>query len=189
MSIVGSDDGSPDNHLVDVNSTVQNSDIASIINSGVSSLHNDLDGLAKINSDMNGNIKAIGSSLKGVNSKLSDIGSKLDSIDASLNPATESDYSALDDGFVGVEDYINSVKDSFDLVQQNFDDTKALLNSGFKYTPPTSGCYDPVTTINNKQIKLSICEPLSKFRPFVYFILIISFTFLAIKIFIIGLAI
>jgi len=182
LSLDSSSDIPINNLPVDSNSSINNLDIASIINSGVSGINNNLDGLIKSNSDLNNKISSNGETLKGINSKL-------DNLSQSLNPDSEQDRENLDLAFTSFEDYYNSVKDSYDLVTQNFDDTKLLLESGFQYSPPSNSCVDPSINFHGSVLKLSICEPLAKFRPFVYFFLMISFTILAIKIFLLGLSI
>ena len=111
----------------------------------------------------------------------------LEDIKKGLNPQTSSDINALNSSFLNATKFLGDVKSSLNGVKTKFEATKKLIDSGFKYTPPTVGtCVDPSTIIRGKQIKLSICEPMQKFSPIFYLVFTIMFLYLSIQIFILG---
>jgi len=161
---------------IDSNTTVtDNSNIASIINSGFSNVNNSLDGLLNSSNLLNQKTAEGNNKLGAISGKLDGISNKLDDIKNAINPQTDSDNETLLNGFLGASDFISSTTDSFNNVKSQFNDTKTLIESGFTYNPPTDSCIDPQIDFHGKIIKLVICEPLSKFRPFIFFILLFYF--------------
>jgi len=93
----------------------------------------------------------------------------------------------MDNSFNNASSFLGDVQGSLDGIKTQFNNTKDLINSGFTYTPPAVGaCVDPSTTVEGKNIKLSICEPMQKFSPIFYLVFTIFLTYIAIKIFILG---
>ena len=168
-------------YLPDLNSTVENLDIVSAINSGSGMITSSISSLGDSIDGMRGD-------LSGIDGKLSGIDGKLDEINDALH--TGDDQIGELDNFSGSFDlFLDDVMNSYNTVQNQFNETSNLINSGFTYSPPTDGCVDPSTVVYGSQIDFNLCEPLSKFSPFVYFITTIGFTIIAIKIIILGLAI
>jgi hypothetical protein len=178
MSIVGSDDGSPDNHLVDANSTVQNSDIASIINSGVSSLHNDLDGLAKTSNEINGNIKSLGGSLNGIDNKLNNISGSLDGISNKLDVLK--DTKDLSDDTSSIESMFQSAMDEGFDTYLNMDYTNGLASVSCSAIPTYSMNYHGHQIIFFSQNLLDQW-PMSIYRSVIIFMFVFSGVIIAFR--------
>ena len=125
--------------------------------------------------------------LDSMNGKLDITNNKLEDIKKGLNPQTSSDNNTLDSSFLNASKFLGDVKTSLNGVETKFIDTKKLIDSGFKYTPPSVGtCVDPSTVIHGKQVILTICEPMQKFSSVFYLVFTFMFLYLSIRIFILG---
>jgi len=178
MTIGGSDDGSPDNHLVDANTTVQNLDIASIINSGVSSLHNDLDGLAKTANEINGNIKSLGGSLNGIDNKLNNINGSLDGISNKLDVLK--DTKDLSDDTSSIESMFQSAMDQGFDTYLNMDYTNGLASVSCSAIPTYSMNYHGHQIIFFSQNLLDQW-PMSIYRSVIIFMFVFSGVIIAFR--------
>ena len=178
--------GSGSNYVPDLNTTTTNLNVVSAINSASSGLSNSISAL---DSHVLGASSKLGSIDGKLSSIASDVGSIKDALHAGDDKVGDLDNITNSNGTGSADGFFDKVKKSYSDVGMQFDDMTKMINSGFSYSPPTDGCYDPSDVVHGKTITLKICEPLSKFRPFVYFILMFSFTFLGIKIFLLGLAI
>jgi len=178
-------DGSTSDYVPDLNTTSSNLDIVSAINSGSASTTSAI-------TSLDNHVLGLKNNLGSIDAKVSDISSAVGSINGALHAGDdkigELDALSNSNGDGSLDDFFDNIKDSFGIVKGQFNELSGLVNSGFKYSPPSDGCFDPTASIYGKSLKLNICEPLSKFRPFVYFISVLGFTWLGIKIFILGFA-
>ena len=167
----------------DLNST---SDIVESIyysNQFLSSIDNSLVSVSNKIDTTNQNLDNISNKIDTTNQNLSDISNKIDTTNQKLGDLNGDNFTGdlSTDNFT---DFLSNLTTDLSNIDNTFNDLQTTFENGFTTNSISSGS-DPIfsTVAFNKTIELDLCSSFSAFKPFLSFLLTVTFLILSARVF------